>query len=255
MEVEANHCPRCNSPDRQPDTTLCFECVKKLRALLVEIRTLVGELELQITRQSVGEKSVGGKSDEAPMMFDEKASEALDIMLATLAAWTEGHSEKLAWSSLSRAGKTIAICDWLIHNVVWLSRQDDAVTAYEEFEHLVRLSFFAIDRKVQKIPIGICDCGRPVHTTAARKTVSCACGQVYDVESSREKIRKQGEEQWVTADEAIALGEVRGRRFNKHTIRSWVRREKLVVRGLGTSGENLYRFGDLLALRSEVSNP
>lgn len=243
---------KCKNCGGEAENYLCFSCVRRLRDLLIECRDLVDELEVQITRQSVGTKSVGGStSAEDPLVFDEAASKVLDQFLERLSNWALG--EKVAWVSLSRGGKAVFALDHLIANVFELSKQEGGYLAFGEFSYLKFKALSAIDRKEPKIPLGTCECGRMIHGKPGRSSAPCPCGAVYNVRASRLKLQLLGRDQLVTATQAVALGEIEGRRLNKNTIRSWAKRGKLESHGTD-DGENLYRFGDLLDLTATAAS-
>lgn len=240
-------CQHCDKPT--PDF-ICFQCTSRLSVLLGDIREIIDELDVQITKQSVGAKSVGGKSSEASLVFDEHASEVLDLIVATLAPWTEGFNVTIAWISLTKAGKAVLLAEFLMKRTTDIARREpNAGQMLEECAYAYRKALEAIDRRQAKIPLGVCTCGRFVHGDGDAVVAVCACGEPWGVQATRERLTALGREQLVTAQEAIAIGQLEGRQFNKWTILSWVKRGKLDIRDV-TGGENYYRFGDLLALIS-----
>lgn len=238
-----NTCGKCSAPT---DTYLCWDCTKALRKILIELKQMVTQLEIQVTRQAVGAKSPGGKSAETPLIFDAWASESADIVFQTLAAWSE--ENPLGVDAYTRARRQ---AQWLVDNVVVLSQDENAADCLDEVTHALRVALRTIDRKANLIPLGVCDCGTSILARPWKKVVVCnKCDSAYDVQATRANLQQLGRDRIVTAQEAIALGELYGKALNRKTITTWVRRGKL-QQGENASGVYTYRFGDLLDLCRE----
>ncbi|MFE7796997.1 hypothetical protein [Nocardia sp. NPDC057440] len=252
MSNQTDQCQKCGGGSEWP---LCWSCVPKLRRLLLDILDVIDELEIQVTRQSVGARSVGSSGhDEQPVLFDEAAQDALDHLLETLKPWcVEVTEHRFTISgSIDRSSLGRFFVKLLLHSVVQLSRNERAGTAFQELRLAHSKALAAVDRQRQKIALGTCGCGRPVHAREGALIVTCSCGREFDVQGSREQTRAWTEDYLITANQAVDLGEIGSKRFNASTIRSWVRRQRLNARGTDpTSGEALYRYGDLLGLLSQ----
>jgi len=243
-------CEKCGADS---ELYLCWPCTKILRGLLSEVADLVPELELQVTKQSVGEKSVGGGSDEAPLLFDEQASAVLDLVLETASSWVPDNPAGLdLYVSLTRFEKAQRLVDYLVAHVALLARDPAAGKAFNEFGHLRAQISKAIDRRPERTALGTCSCGRPLTADARAQYKTCGgCQRVYDVQGTRDHLIDLGRDQWITARQAEELGEIApGRRFKASTIRSWQRRGKVQWGHEDSNGSNStwYRFGDLLDL-------
>jgi hypothetical protein len=88
-------CPSCG----EPGASLCRAC--SLKSEIGEIPELVADLEVTVTRQTRGTRSLGGRSGERPLPFDDRpqiedARRALGefVVLADRLAW-EGVAERL----------------------------------------------------------------------------------------------------------------------------------------------------------------
>lgn len=78
-------CQQCSADT--PDQ-LCWECLGKLRKILLDLREMIAELQLQVTRQSKGAPPVGrGGSGDPVLPFDVDASDTFDDLIKTLARW------------------------------------------------------------------------------------------------------------------------------------------------------------------------
>lgn len=244
-------CPGCAAPTTAEG--LCWECAKNLRVIVADIGELIPELEVQITRQAVGERQPGGRStDEPPLVFDEKASRVLDRVCRELAGLTSRLAGKpeVTWSNLSRGEKALLLVDVALVRIVELAR----IATKEDLTALTvtrTQAEKAVDRKIRKQPLGLCECGKGMFAFPDAVTFTCRnCQRSYDVQATREKLARAARNQRVTAAEAVRMGEMHGKKLNPATIRKWVERGKLkpLPERDPQSGDTLFRFGDLLDL-------
>lgn len=248
------------------DGQYCFDCAKAIRKILLDIYDLVEELEIQVTRQNVAPRQPGGTGtkDEFPILFDQRASEVTDLVLETLGQWTGEVTRRqpAATTCSSRYERARLLTQHLATCALELSLEPGI---QDELRYLRSRVLKVIDIQPGTIPIGACGCGEVVRARARWQdnewvyppTTTCrGCGQLYDVATSRAKLQERGREQLVTAQEAVALGEIaEGVQFKEATIRNWVRRGHLEVRETDpVTRQNKFRFSDLLALaaRSRV---
>lgn len=224
---------------------LCWTCTKNLRKLLTEVADdLIPELGVQISRQSVGEKSPGGGGDEAPILFDARASEVLDLVLETAASWVPENAPGIGSLSvsLSRLSKARLLVGWLAHHVVLVARSEGAEKAFSEWGHVRAQIRWVIDRKPARTVLGTCSCGRPIVADARAVTRRCACGLIYDVQANRADLIHLGRKQPVTPRQAEELGEIApGVMLKASTIRTWAHRKRITPDDQGR-----YLLGDLL---------
>lgn len=241
-------CAKCRRP---AEVTLCWDCTKRLREILIEVADLAQDLEIQVTRQSVAAKSPGGEAAETPLMFDEYASEVARVVRDTLQPYymPTGKLRAVELLGLSVYAQIEWMARILAFHVSVLVRDESNRSLYEEVMHARSLILKAIDRRPNLILLGVCGCKRPVYSLPDKRVYVCECGQVFDVQASRKILRGLGRDQLVTARQAEQLGEIEGKQLKAATIWKWVQRGKLDVADTdSTTGDRLYRFGDLLDL-------
>lgn len=253
----------CNAETVEGDQ-LCLECLRLLRKTLVAIKEIVHDLEIQITKQDRGARSVGGGgSHEAPLPFDLGSSEALSFIGDRLAHWfadvTDGKRHS-AIQGLTTENRVKVLLWWHLQNYVWTGRYCGP-DMLADFDEALLKAVRAVDRKTSRIWIGNCDCNRPVHAYPNQKDlVDCECGQQYDPAKSRRDMRVLGGQQIVSARQAESLGEVFGRTIKRHTILQWHRREKLLCRsedrdpviGCYRGCNHVFLMSDILTLHKEA---
>lgn len=230
---------------------LCWACTKSFLAEIRALRTLVAELDIQITRQSVSAKQpggTGGKKLEHPILFNVPASELLDDVLADLGAIIReaGINTTRAAQSISRIGKARVYCNVIEAEIVAAARVRGAYARVRDLK--VRI-LGAIDSPRRKKAIAMCpECDRGVFAFPDDETVTC-CNTGFDVGARLAQIEQLARERPVTAKEAEQLTAHDDVRLNSSTIRSWVRRGQLDPIGPNYAGrEQVFRFGDLLDL-------
>lgn len=247
-------CGVCSVPCDYP---LCFDCLGKLRKIIIGIKDIVNELQIQVTRQDVGAPSVGSSSNyyEPGVSFDIDASHSAKAVSDVLSRWfspTGKHSVEILSHGPVR-DRLLAF--WHIQNYVRTGRMETGPEMYRQMEQVLKQAESVIDRKPNKIWIGDCDCGRCLRSFPDEKTLVCTCGISWNVADCRAKLVSLGSEQVVSCRDAEDLGEVFGAKISQHTVRSWRRRRKLdcvvCVQENATCNTHLYRFGDILELHKQ----
>jgi hypothetical protein len=242
-----SHCENCKAPT---ENAICWRCTQTLQGMLHDLKPLIGELDIQVMKQNVEPRQPGsaGKKTEYPILFNIQASALMDRVLETLAGLLSRIEAGvlLPLRSLSRVGKVRAYLNHLERNVIPLSRVEGA---YADIEDLKVKIVRAIDRQPRRKALGVCaTCGQGLFATDDQDEIEC-CGAVLDTAEERTKLNTLARNHWVTANQAIALGESEGVQFNASTIRSWVRRGKLTPQTPKHAGqEQQFLFGELLDL-------
>lgn len=248
-----SHCENCKAPT---ENAICWRCTQILRSDLKALKPLIGELDIQIMKQNVEPRQPGssGKKTEYPILFNIQASALLDSILDTLVNLLKQtvlpmDRWKVTINHLSRTGKARVYLNHLELQVVPLSRVQGA---FHDIRSLKTNTLRMIDRQARRKALGVCPtCQHGLFATDDQEEVEC-CGTTFNTEEHREKMNTLARSHWVTAKEAIVLGESEGVRFNASTIRSWVNRGRLVPRQPQYAGqERHFRFGDLLDLARE----
>jgi hypothetical protein len=219
--------------------------VKLLRKILEGLEEGVDELETQLTKQSVDVKQPG-KTDEVPLLFDEAASDVLELLRGTLAEWSGENA-----GGVGKLGECRRHLAWLITHVVDLRSEPDIDRMFRKLIYVRSRIYSVIDRRQEKVALGRCACGLDVWSFPDREVWVCKCGERFNVQTTRERFRNIGREQKVTAKQAEALGEVYGRVIRARTVHQWHRRRHLSDHGKNEEGLWVFRFGDLLELAGE----
>lgn len=80
-------CGSCGVPSEQ---FLCWSCLGRLRGIIVGLKWAAKELQVQVTKQSVGAPPVGSHEGHTwKLPFDLASSDIADEVLAVLVRW--GH--------------------------------------------------------------------------------------------------------------------------------------------------------------------
>jgi hypothetical protein len=257
--VSQNPCALCSTGVEA--AFICFRCAGATIRRVEELRALIPELETQINKQDVGTPGNGGSNalkNEQPLIFNEKASQLLKAIqvwadnTAHYASWFDPSYDHTLWQSRTVAQKARYCLERVAASPTVLMGSVAAPYVKEQAERYISDVLDIIDRKAQRVPITRCtnpQCQRVVMAFDFEDVATCRCGESYDAVLCRLETRRIGRNQMVTADQAIALGEVEGKRFNANTIRGWVR-QGLIETTKNARGVNEYRFGDLLDVLS-----
>lgn len=243
---------RCGA-ETLPGVPICNTCLGKLRKTLLDLDDMLSELQIQITRQTKSAPQPGKSSGvEAPVLFDEKASDANSLVVETLADWytlmraeNPRGVEALVLQGRDQDDKARRLMTWHLRHYVTIGCHEPKRYP-DEIAYTLRQATKAVDLKQSKHVIGECsECGRTVRAAASQKWKQCRCGQLYDVQASRQKLTQIGADQLVTARQAEGLGEIDGRRMKSKTILQWAARGKIEPADRNDEPWQ-FRFGDLL---------
>lgn len=239
------------------DHPLCFGCLKLLRQVIIDLKEYTDELETQITRQDKGAPSLGGGSGEPRLAFDIEASRARDQVEISLSHWFSVSTLPEAHRSLQGLAveqRIDLLLSWYKQFYVYLGQGSNGPEILASLDSALQSAQRACDRKQSKVWIGNC-CNTPVMAYPKQQTMAkCeVCESEYDPRVSRRSLRVEGGNQHVTVKQAMALGEIWGRKFNANTIKSWHRRDKIKCQNpdCAKGCEHKYRMSDLLALHKE----
>jgi hypothetical protein len=244
----------CGRPTRD-DAYVCEDCLSSLFAALGEIPALDDELETTITRQRALPTEGGAASAEAPMPWNQRASEARRHLRHTLVTWVRHCIEDDIRSSDPNTGwpaDTIAAMSrWLMWRVDGLGLNDLGPDAVEEITNAVASCWRVVDRPAERTYHGPCTCGRDLYAKPRAATVTCpACETEHDIAALETRNRGLIETRLWTLDELMtALGRF-GFRVPRKTVQKWIERHRLVDHGERGS-QRVYALADALELAGQ----
>ena len=225
---------------------LSFTDMRLLRTKLQRAAWMARQLELAITRQTkMGGERVGGKSNETPVPFDDRASEAAWVLRNVLV----NHAGPVA----VRLGEYLDLSLQTPDLALWLHARVTSVEDTDFIDELMSaldLGTQAIDQPVARIYLGDCACGARLYGDPESEAVPCeACERTHDGRARRRANNLRGRNLPVTANDAARyLGEVDGVAVTAKRIRVWASRKKLEHVGFSPDGQRTYRLGDVVDL-------
>lgn len=148
----------------------------------------------------------------------------------------------------------VALCAaWLAQQVDWLRKHPAAAEAFAELHQACAELARLVDVPPDKDLVGMCDCGKVLYAAHGRKHVTCpveTCKLRWNVEESRDILRKALDDKLVTAADAARLGQYldsdRTQEQIRKLINAWSSRSLIVAHG-EIEGEPTFRFGDVSA--------
>lgn len=146
-------CVSCGRPNS--DTALCARCEGGLTIALSEVPALCDELETTITRQTAGGPRNGSRSAEKPLVFNLRASEVAELLLATLMGWTVDLEPDRAFQPRSESP---AASRWLMSRMDTIRVHKDAAMIHEELTYIIREAWHAVDRPATRSRVKVSAC-------------------------------------------------------------------------------------------------
>jgi hypothetical protein len=244
---------------------LCVHCGDQLARDLGDVTALVDELATTRSRQSRtgGQAIGGGHSSDRPLPWDQRSSEATDVLRVALvgAARVVLEHQDIA---APRNGLP-AISRWLLHHVEWLRHRDEAEDILTEVRAAVRRCRAVIDRRPDLSYLGPCgeqidpwtdgrgvertDCPEELWVAAGKAKAPCrACLAEHDVELRRAWALAAAEQQLETAAVISQALSRLGQEVTASQIRGWAFRGRLIAHGTDQDDRPLYRVGDVIDL-------
>lgn len=242
-------CSTCDKPC--PDTiTICSACEARLVGWLREVPWLLDELEVTITRQDRVVEKQPGKSNEKPMMFNDRASTARLSLLAGLGSFARVYG----WSGARLADPA----GYLLTRMHVIRMSDDAGMVYRDVDAAVRAAKQAIDRPADKVFAGPCNteyrglggtaiCSADLYAREGKATVRCReCGAEHDVQARREWMLKEVRNYEADAGLMASILTGLGFKIDSSTIRKYGADNLIEVRGKSATGAAKYNIGQVL---------
>jgi len=166
---------------------------------------------------------------ENPLPVDLRAAEQLTALQAELVAQTLAMCDTFSLDVPALGCDTAAISRWLLCQADNLRRMDDAHGMVVDLDTTMHHAISAIDAPARAKYVCQCTCGLAIWAPPGEKIAVCVCGKAYDVESTRAKRLLTARDYLVSVREAHVLSG-----SPKSTIKSWINRGKLTIRGTRT---------------------
>lgn len=257
-------CPRCGA---EGDWLPCNRCVGKV---LADLRLVPGYAhELQVTITGQGVMGAGGKSNERPMPYREKAVKAATYVHNQLTTWVR---ELSMGDDVGLANNARALSRWLADRIERIRGHAAFDEIADEIAYCCQIMRQLIDRPVDMIFCGKCEvCGGENYAQKGKAQATCrrcksvGVETVYEPAARREWLLSQVEEQQATVAMCATLLATFGLEVKASTIQNWaaptyreVAGERKVAHppklwkvGENTQGHALYRVGDIADLIHE----
>jgi hypothetical protein len=272
------------------DAYVCSDCSARLEKALGNVRWLLHELDLVITRQTAKAEHVGGASREQPLAFSAEASDLRWALVNTVTTWARVVATErpvdLPTKPPRHRGEVLGpycedcehetcarmryrppvdpglVAAWMTGQVEWLRHHRAGNEAVEEITSVIRRALRAIDVAPARLYAGPCSidtpsepCGQDLYADPMSAVVTCpACGKRYDVTERKAWLMEAARDHLATANEASALCyKLLGDLVTTAMIRGYVHRGKLAPHGKRMEGSRdvaLYRIGDVIDVAS-----
>lgn len=225
----------CNLCGKQTDTYVCYPCGRDLERDLAETPWLVDELETVITRQVVygtrggGGRPVGKKS--TPLVFDVRASERMSIYADALRdAVTLLGGRPLAEGDYAIRGLAVnKLAAWLMLHVTDLRNNVAGPAHFEAVRRAFARARSAVDRPADRWYAGPCwVCTHDLYAHVGRAVVTCECKASYDVQTRRDYLLTEAEDQLANAATiARAVSWLGAEPLTAARVRKWAERGRI----------------------------
>ena len=228
------------------DTFTCNDCNDEYHGLLPRVPGLAADLEIEITRQArKGGTNGGGKvrSFERPLEFNQAASEALGQLRVVLVSTCL----TLALGQRLPADTIDAMVEWLVINEAAVPLRPEAGYMITGLSAAVKRGQVLVDNPPERVMIGQCDCGTDMMAERGALVYRCTkpgCDTEWDVPEVLAWRDELAQDQLLPlSDIAVIAG------IPKNTLKSWVKRGRLVHHGSDRDGVRLFRYGAVVEIR------
>lgn len=269
-------CDICGDP-ADPSAYGCRRCASSTAQRLRDVVDLAGEVETTVARlaryaarggrrapevEESGPKSTGGLRP-TPLPVDLNASARAAVAFCAVTTWARHCADERGADIPTPAGTHPAAAGaaFLIGQLDWLRFRQEAAEAFDELSAAGSAIRRIVDAPPELEIVGACDCDAYLYARKGAATVACPdCGARWDVQASRDGLRRALRDRCVTAAEAATLlaffGLTGDRTRSRKTIVMWAQRGVLVAHG-EVNGGPAYLFGDVIdrATRSAQGLP
>ncbi len=255
-----NLCVYCHKPQTDA-AALCHPCTEELGRLLNGARALADELKINMAKLDRTGTKTSSAPFRRPLPISLPAAEVLWDLASTITTW-ERSIQLMAdlpaalkpWRTSDR-NDTIA---FVVATLPTVRRHEFAGQMLVDLRVLWGRGLAVIDLPPATVFLGSCEtpgatetCHTALYAQVGASVLSCpSCGAQHDVSERRDWLLTSMEELTVTASTARRLAVYLGVTLSAATISDWKRKEWLTPLSGGLEGDpDLYRFGDLLALK------
>lgn len=265
-------CVRCGRPT--PDGYGCEACGRELAGVLLTASGHADDAEAVVARQArYGAGGRGGRGE--PLPVDLTAATRLALVSNAVTTWARhvidesgatmpryrpvaGPGCPIGWCghgscAAIRRGRRPSVlgeaAGWLATKVDWIRKRPEAAEAFTDLHHACAQLARLVDRPPDKDLVGMCDCGKVLYAPRGKVEVQCpetTCGLRWNVEQSRNILRRSLDGKLVTAAEAARLAQYldtdRTQDQIRKLINAWSSRALIEAHG-EIEGEPTFRFG------------
>lgn len=267
----------CGRPVKD-QATLCQGCTDRLARDLGEIGALAEELTTTRLRQSrTGGQATGvlSRSYERPLPWDERASEAQDVLRSTVVAWVrvvlEERGGRMPDDDMGRMGA------FLLGSLEWLRHHQAADEVADEIGHAVQHARRMIDLAPEKVYAGPCReefvtgepeqdwpddeghllntacCVAELYARQGADAITCRnCGAEHSVAERHRWLVAIANDQLVTASVLSKFLSAYGEPLTADRIWKWAERGQLVAHGKDKAGRPTYRVSEAVELLAQM---
>lgn len=257
MSTPDTSCASCGA-HRSDNTHLCADCNTELATLLGDIRALVFELDITLSKQRRFEQQTSSsRTAEQALPYDISASNMLHELHAALSVIVERcikqHVRSVDYRNSTPGKSSQSMSSWLLWRVDGIAAHPWAAETLHTLQRINDRALLVIDRPPERTFAGPCDeCGRDLYASAGRATVECrACGLTYDLTARREWLLHAVDDQLATATEIARALTSLDMPVTSERIWQWRHRERIEQRGTDRRQRPLYRVGDVVTLLIE----
>lgn len=234
----AQECGVCTQPVGD-QATICAPCTGGLMRRLKDMPELADDLETTMSRQDrLAGHSDGGKSSDTPLFWKDRAGDALRVLRDMLRRWTE----QFTHAQPDTTDVPVADLARVLANLLGTIRQHEAAPQFAiACEDATRECRRIIDKPADRVYLGPCGledgqeatCREELFARPRADTVACkTCGREHSVHERRTVLLDTVEDRLVTYSEASkALPTLMDKPLAVGTIRQWVHREQLEIKG------------------------
>lgn len=267
----------CGRPVKD-QARLCQGCTDRLARDLGDIGALAEELTTTRLRQSrTGGQASGvlSRSYERPLPWDERASEASEVLRSTVVAWVriavEEGNHRCPSDDMGAMART------LLGALTWIRQQPWADECADEIGHAVQHARKVIDLAPEKVYAGPCReefevgedeiadacCVAELYARRGADVIACRnCGMEHRVDERKRWLVAIANDQLVTAADLSRFLSVYGEPLTAERIRRWAspRKDKdgnpipakLLAHGQDRAKRPLYKVSEVVALLAEM---